>query len=128
MTVSESQLRDPNLPKRLRNARRDRGLTQEWTGETPNVLLHVTIQDREVVLTEALVRVAAMLGGFASLYFVAVALGARRNREEFLDDELDRVRRVMAAWAYYRGALAAGASPSATYQSTVRRRDSSKGV
>ena len=29
MTVSESQLRDPNLPKRLRNARRDRGLTQE---------------------------------------------------------------------------------------------------
>jgi hypothetical protein len=106
----------------------DRGLTAEWTGETPNVLVAVDIQGREVVLTEALVRVAAMLGGFASLYFVAVALGDSRNREEFLDDELERMRRVMAAWAYYRGALAAGASPSDTYQSTVRRSDSSSGV
>jgi hypothetical protein len=106
----------------------DRGLTGEWVGETPNVFVAVDIQGREVVLTEALVRVAAMLGGFASLYFVAVALGDSRNREEFLDDELERMRRVMAAWAYYRGALAAGASPSDTYQSTVRRSDSSSGV
>lgn len=29
MTATESHLGDPNLPKRLRNARRDRGLTQE---------------------------------------------------------------------------------------------------
>ena len=29
MTLTDAQLRDPNLPKRLRNARRDRGLTQE---------------------------------------------------------------------------------------------------
>jgi hypothetical protein len=106
----------------------DRGLTEEWVGEAPHVLVAVSIEGREVVLTEALVRVTAMLGGFASLYFVAVALGDRRNREEFLDDELERVRRVMAAWAYYRGALAPGASPSDTYQSTVRRSDSSSGV
>ena len=106
----------------------DRALTEEWIGEAPNVLVAVSIEGREVVLTEALLRVAAMLGGFASLYFVAVALGDSRNREEFLDDELERVRRVMAAWAYYRGALAAGASPSDTYQSTVRRSDSSSGV
>jgi hypothetical protein len=106
----------------------DRALTEEWIGEAPNVLVAVDIEGREVVLTEALVRVSAMLGGFASLYFVAVALGDSRNREEFLDDELERVRRVMAAWAYYRGALAAGASPSDTYQSTVRRSDSSSGV
>lgn len=106
----------------------DRQLTEEWIGETPNVFAAVSISGREVVLTEALVRVAAMLGGFASLYFVAVALGDPRNREEFLDDELERMRRVMAAWAYYRGALEAGASPSDTYQSTVRRSDSSSGV
>ena len=105
----------------------DRALTEEWIGEAPNVLVAVSIEGREVVLTEALLRVAAMLGGFASLYFVAVALGDSRNREEFLDDELERVRRVMAAWAYYRGALAAGASPSDTYQPTVRRSDSSSG-
>lgn len=106
----------------------DRALTEEWIGEAPNVLVAVSIEGREVVLTEALVRVSAILGGFASLYFVAVALGDSRNREEFLDDELERMRRVMAAWAYYRGALAAGASPSDTYQSTVRRSDSSSGV
>ena len=104
----------------------DRGLTEEWIGEAPNVLLSVSIQGREVVLTEALVRVAAMIGGFASLYFVAVALGDSRNRQEFLDDELERLGRVMAAWSYYRGALAT--SPSDTYQSTVRRSDSSMGV
>jgi hypothetical protein len=51
--------------------------------------------------------VATVLGGFASLYFVAVALGDSRNREEFLDDELERISRVMAAWSYYRGGLAA---------------------
>ena len=37
-----------------------------------HVLLAASIQGREVVLTEALVRVASILGGFASLYFVAV--------------------------------------------------------
>jgi hypothetical protein len=84
----------------------DRALTAEWVGEAPNVLLAVSVAGREVVVSEALVRVATALGGFAGLYFVAVALGDSRNREEFLDDELERVGRVMAAWAYYRGALA----------------------
>jgi hypothetical protein len=60
-----------------------------------------------VVVTEALLRVAIVLGAFASLYFAAVALGDARNRESFLDDVLERFRRVMAAWSYDRGALAA---------------------
>jgi hypothetical protein len=89
----------------------DRQLTTEWVGEAPHVLLAVDISGREVIVSEALVRVAGALGGFAALYFVAVALGDARNREEFLDDELDRVRRVMAAWSYYRGALAAPGAP-----------------
>lgn len=33
MTPSDAELRNPNLPKRLRNARRDRGLTQEAVAE-----------------------------------------------------------------------------------------------
>jgi hypothetical protein len=84
----------------------DEALTAEWVGEAPNVLASVSLAGRELVLTEPLVRVATVLGGFASLYFVAVALGDSRNREEFLDDELERIGRVMAAWSYYRGALA----------------------
>ena len=83
----------------------DRALTAEWVGEDPHVLLSVSVSGREIIISESLVRVATTLGAFASLYFTGVALGESRNREEFLDDELDRLRRVMAARAYYRGAL-----------------------
>ena len=51
----------------------NRALTAEWVGERPNVLVDVSISGREVIVSEALVRVAAILGGFAAL-FVAVAL------------------------------------------------------
>ena len=53
-----------------------------------------------------------VLGAFASLYFAAVALGDARNRQAFLDDVLERFRRVMAAWSYYRGAMAARPGPA----------------
>jgi hypothetical protein len=91
----------------------DEALTREWVGEPPNVLLEISIAGREVVVTEELVRVATVLGGFASLYFAAVALGDARNRAAFLDDVLERFRGVMAAWSYYRGALAARPAPAA---------------
>lgn len=103
----------------------DRALAAEWVGADPHVLVSLRLGGREVVFTEALVRVATTMGAFAALYFAAVALGDDRNRREFVDDELERLRRVMAAWAYYRGALT---MPSDTYQSTVRRSDSSSGV
>lgn len=83
----------------------DRALTAEWVGEDPHVLFSLSLSGREIILSEALVRVATTMGAFASLYFTGVALGESRNREEFLDDELDRLGRVMAARAYYRGAL-----------------------
>ncbi len=92
----------------------DRALTAEWTGEEPHVLLSLSVSGREVILSEALVRVATTLGAFAALYFTGVALGETRNREEFLDDELERVGRVMAARAYYRGALAMEPASPAT--------------
>ena len=85
----------------------DEQLTREWVGTAPNVFIEISIAGREVVVTEALVRVALILGGFASLYFSAVALGDARNRAAFLDDVLERFRRVMAAWSYYRGSRAA---------------------
>ncbi len=83
----------------------DEGLTAEWVEREPNVFLTISIAGREVVVTEALVRVAITLGAFAALYFSAVALGDARNREAFLEDVLERFRRVLAAWSYYRGAL-----------------------
>jgi hypothetical protein len=84
----------------------DQETTEDWVQAPANVLLSVSIAGRELVVTEALVRVAIVLGSFASLYFAAVALGEARNRQDFLEDVLERFRRVMAAWSYYRGALA----------------------
>jgi hypothetical protein len=83
----------------------DAELAEAWVEAPPNVLLSLSIAGREVVVTEALVRVAIVLGAFASLYFAAVALGDARNRAAFLDDVLERFRTVMAGWSYYRGAL-----------------------
>lgn len=75
-----------------------------WTAAPPHVLVRLPFSD--VVLTEQHVRVSVLLGGFAALYFCVVSLTDSRNREQFLDDVLDRLAAVMAAWAYYRGALA----------------------
>ncbi|MGI9659338.1 MAG: hypothetical protein ACR2OD_10550 [Gaiellaceae bacterium] len=83
----------------------DRDLALRWVDADPNFLVSAVIADREVVLTEAHFRVAGILGAFGALYFTAVAIGDARHRERFLDDELDRLSRVTAAWAYYRGAL-----------------------
>ena len=85
----------------------DRELATAWLGQPPHVLVELSISGREVVLTEQLVRVSVLLGGFAALYFLVVALSEASKREDFLDDEIDRLSRVMAAWAYYRGSLPA---------------------
>ena len=90
----------------------DRELALSWVDADPNFLVTAVIADREVVLTEAHFRVAGILGAFGGLYFTAVAIGDARHRERFLDDELDRLSCVTAAWAYYRGAL--GASPTSS--------------
>ena len=99
----------------------DRELSLRWVSDDPNLLTAATIAGREVVLTEAHFRVAGILGAFGALYFAAVALGDPRHREKFLDDELDRLSGVMAAWAFYRGALAgtrrSGPSPQTAGES-----------
>jgi hypothetical protein len=87
----------------------DLSLTESWTGEEPHVLVDFGGQ---VVLTEQLVRVSVLLGGFAALYFAVVALTEPERRAEFLDDEIERLARVMASWTYYRGAIDAPPPPS----------------
>ena len=83
----------------------DREIALRWVEADPNFLVSTVIADREAVLTEAHFRVAGILGAFGGLYFAAVAVGDARHREQFLDDEVHRLSRVTAAWAYYRGAL-----------------------
>ena len=88
-----------------------RETTEAWTGQAGDAL-HVLAEYRglrgSVVLSEPLLRVSALLGAFAALYFAVVAVSEERNRREFIDDELERVRGVVAAWAYDRGAAVEG--------------------
>lgn len=83
----------------------DRQLTNSWVGEDPNFLWSLSIADREVVISAAAIGVATVLGAFAGLYFTVVAVGDAQNRKEFVEDEIERLSRVMAAWAFYRGHL-----------------------
>jgi hypothetical protein len=99
----------------------DQQTTEDWVQAPANVLLSVSIADREPVVTEALVRVAIVLGSFASLYFAAGALGEARNREDFLEDVIERFRRVMAAWSYYRGRARACLGVVETEERPMRR-------
>jgi hypothetical protein len=91
----------------------DRQLTAEWIGEAPVVYASLDVAGGQLVLSEAAIRVATLLGGFAAVYFTTVAVGDPSSREEFLGDELDRMRHTMAGWAYYEeaGEPAADASP-----------------
>ena len=81
----------------------DRQLTLAWVGADPNFLWSASVAGREVVISAASIRVVTLLGAFAGLYFTVVAVGDSQNRKEFVEDELERQSRVIAAWAFYRG-------------------------
>jgi hypothetical protein len=58
------------------------------------------------VVSDALIQVVVVLSMLAALYYVAVSLGDAKTKQDFLEDEpVERVSRVIAAWAYYQGAL-----------------------
>lgn len=92
----------------------DRPTTEAWTGRSGEAL-HVFAEydglRGSVVLSEPLLRVSVLLGAFAALYFSVVAVSEAQNRREFIEDELERVRGVVAAWAYDRGAAASEGPP-----------------
>lgn len=91
----------------------DRELTTAWVGGDPHIYLAVDVAGGgQIILSEAAVRVAALLGGFAAVYFTSIAVGDPSNRDEFLGDELERLRRVIATWVWYRAAATDGSAGS----------------
>lgn len=60
-------------------------------------------------------RVSALLGGVAALYF-ATAVPGEHSGAEFLDDQISRIGGVLAAWEYYRGRSAGGPGPPVRFQ------------
>jgi len=73
-----------------------------WTGLDPNIWLEFELSGRELVLTEALVRVSVFLGAFAGMYFTVVLSTDDTYRNEFADDVGPEIRQALAVREAYR--------------------------
>jgi len=81
-----------------------------WTAlEDVHTYLRVGVGDRELVLTEPLIRVSAFLGAFTGMYFTVQLSTDASYREEFAEDVAPQLRQALAVRCVYRRALAAGA-------------------
>ncbi|MQA96724.1 MAG: hypothetical protein GEV11_19560 [Streptosporangiales bacterium] len=84
------------------------GVQAEWgvPGEEQSALLPVvTAFGGTLVVTEALVRVAAMVSAFSALYYTIAVLTDSTYREEFLDEVTDEMRGVFRARTEYLSVL-----------------------
>jgi hypothetical protein len=79
----------------------DAGLTAEWTGETPNVLVHLHLFGEDQVITSELLRVSGAIAAFTGLYFAISMLTDDVYRREFLDELTDEMRQSFMARAEY---------------------------
>jgi hypothetical protein len=76
--------------------------TQAWTGlDDVNVLVEWTIGDRDIVLTESLLRVAGFLGAFTGMYFTVVLSTDATYRDEFAEDVAPQLRQALAVRVAY---------------------------
>jgi hypothetical protein len=73
-----------------------------WTGEaSTHVLAQAHLSDRELVITEELLRVAAFLAAFTGLQFTVVLSTDPAYRAEFRDEAQAEIRQVLAVRAAY---------------------------
>ena len=79
----------------------DPEIIQSWTGAPPNVLASFWLGDKEMILTEELLRVATLLSAFSGLYFTVAAITDATYREEFYEDIVGELRRSFAARQVY---------------------------
>jgi hypothetical protein len=83
--------------------------TQAWTGlDEVHVLWHLHLGDRELLLSEPLVRVAGFLGAFTGMYFTVVLGTDATYRDEFHEDAGPQIRQALAVRLAYRHAAPAG--------------------
>jgi len=72
-----------------------------FLGYPPNVLAHLDLWDRHMVLTEELLRISGFLAVFSGFYFTVAVLTEETYREEFLADVVTEVGRALAVRAVY---------------------------
>ncbi len=81
----------------------DEAVRIEWTGDTGNTLLSVSIGGDSFELTSDLLRVAGGLAAFSGFYFAVAMLTDSTYREEFLEELADEMRTSFKARAEYLG-------------------------
>ena len=83
--------------------------TLAWTGlDEVHVLWRLHLGDRELLLSEPLVRVAGFLGAFTGMYFTVVLGTDATYRDEFHEDAGPQIRQALAVRLAYRHAAPAG--------------------
>ncbi len=80
--------------------------TANWIGGDVNVLLSWSLDQRTMVVTEELLRVAGFLATFAGLSFTVYLVTDPTYREEFRTDVASELREAFAVRAAYRWGLA----------------------
>ena len=76
-------------------------IIQSWTGAPPHELASFWLGDKEMILTEELLRVATLLSAFSGLYFTVAAITDATYREEFYEDIIGELRRSFAVRQVY---------------------------
>lgn len=82
-----------------------------WTGGDVAVLFTFTLDGRNLVISEPLVRVATFLGAFSGMYFIVLLATDSTYREEFDDESSPAIRQALAARSAYR--MVRGTHPDA---------------
>jgi hypothetical protein len=72
--------------------------------DSANVWFTVTISDRDLVMTESLMRVAGFLGAFIGMYFTVVLSTDDRYKSEFAADTAPDIHKSLAVRLVYRDA------------------------
>jgi hypothetical protein len=91
----------------------------DFLGGQPNVLAHVDLWDRHMVLTEELLRISGFLAVFSGFYFTVAVLTEDTYREEFLAAVVTEVGRALAVRAVYLRARANSPGAPAVSATTI---------
>lgn len=74
-----------------------------WMGvDDANVFFTITLSGRDLVMTEALIRVAGFLGAFIGMYFTVVLSTDDKYRAEFAEDTAPAIHEALAVRLVYR--------------------------
>lgn len=77
------------------------GVVRSWTGGAPHVLASFHVLDRQVLLSEELLRVATFIAAFSGLYFCVYAITDPTYRGEFYEGIEREMRENLAVRTVY---------------------------